>query len=336
MDTKMSSVSDSQENFSLPLDSLFEQYLASLSDPSAFARLAGGLKKLIEAARYQDAAAVIRRVATSSLDYTSIQSLCRLYRRIRAHSTPSPQRVRLAVLSSFTSSQLVEIIELFLFAGGVGLDLYEAEYGVFRQEILDPESALYRFKPNTVFIATTWRDLTQYPEIDATAESVNQRLATEQADWSALWDALHRRLDCQILQNNFDRPAWRQLGNHEMRHDASMGRFISQMNQSFRSLAPPYVTIHDLDELSAGVGRRIWNDERFFHHAKLPCAPECLVEYAHSVASLLLSQLGLGKKCLVLDLDNTLWGGVIGDDGLGGIRLGQGDAEGEAFLAFQH
>src|SRR5262249_29159707 len=85
----------------------------------------------------------------------------------------------------------------------------------------------------------------------------------------------------------------------------------------------------------AAVGRWSWNDPRFVHQAKMPCAPEFLVDYAHSVASLVAAQLGLAKKCLVLDLDNTLWGGVIGDDGLGGIRLGQGDAEGEAFQAFQ-
>ena len=95
------------------------------------------------------------------------------------------------------------------------------------------------------------------------------------------------------------------------------------------------MTIHDVDHLAAALGRWQWGDERFYHHAKLPCSPEHLVDYAHSLASLILAHLGLGKKCLALDLDNTLWGGVIGDDGLGGIRLGQGDPEGEAFLAFQ-
>ena len=99
--------------------------------------------------------------------------------------------------------------------------------------------------------------------------------------------------------------------------------------------APPYVVLHDVDALAATSGRRAWGDPRFFFHAKMPCAPEYLVDYAFSVASLVAAQLGLAKKCLVLDLDNTCWGGVIGDDGLGGIRLGQGDAEGEAFLAFQ-
>ena len=331
----MSSAQESQSNPTAELNSAIEGFLASPGDPSAFKRLSGVVKKSIEAGRFDEAADVIRLAALPSLDYTSVQQLNRLFLRCRGRCAASAHRVRLAVLSSFTSTQLVEMIELFLFAAGVDLELYEAEFGVFRQEILDPDSELYRFNPKAVFIATTWRDLTQVPGMDESIQSIGQRVAGEQAQWSALWQTVHERLGCQVLQNNFDRPAWGALGNHEMRHAASMGRFIAQVNQSFQTSAPPYVTIHDLDELSAVVGRSVWNDERFFHHAKLPCAPECLVEYAHSVASLLLAQSGLSKKCLVLDLDNTLWGGVIGDDGLGGIRLGQGDPEGEAFLSFQ-
>jgi FkbH-like protein len=107
------------------------------------------------------------------------------------------------------------------------------------------------------------------------------------------------------------------------------------VNLALQDVAPSFVTIHDIDQLAAAWGRVTWGDERFFHHAKLPCGPEQLVDYAHSLSSLILAQLGVVRKCLVLDLDNTLWGGVIGDDGLGGIRLGQGDPESESFVAFQ-
>ena len=141
--------------------------------------------------------------------------------------------------------------------------------------------------------------------------------------------------DARILQNNFELPAWRSLGNHEMRQPAGFARFVTLVNLALQDAAPPFVTIHDVDSLAAATGRWMWGDERFYHHAKLPCAPEFLVDYAHSLTSLVLAQLGLSKKCVVLDLDNTLWGGVIGDDGLGGIRLGQGDPESEAFLSFQ-
>ena len=157
----------------------------------------------------------------------------------------------------------------------------------------------------------------------------------EAADWSTLWRTAHDRLGCLVVKNTFDRPPWRQMDNHEMRHPASHWRFIGRVNDALADAAPAYVVLHDVDSLAALAGRRAWNDDRFFFHAKMPCGPDFLVDYGFSVASLLAAQLGLSKKCLVLDLDNTCWGGVIGDDGLGGICLGQGDAVGEAFVAFQ-
>ena len=218
---------------------------------------------------------------------------------------------------------------------GGGVEIFEADYGVYRQEILDPNSELYRFQPNVVFLATSWRDLIHRPAIGLGRAEVAALVDAELADWSTLWRTAHDRLGCLVVQNSFDRPAWRQMDNHEMRHPASLWRFVSRVNDALADGAPPYVVLHDVDSLAALAGRRSWGDERFFFHAKMPCAPEFIVDYGFSVASLLAAQLGLSKKCLVLDLDNTCWGGVIGDDGLGGIRLGQGDAEGEAFVAFQ-
>jgi predicted enzyme involved in methoxymalonyl-ACP biosynthesis len=101
-----------------------------------------------------------------------------------------------------------------------------------------------------------------------------------------------------------------------------LARFVNLVNTGLLDAAPAYVTIHDVDHLSAAAGRWAWGDDRFYFHAKMPCAPEFLPGYAHGVASIIAAHSGHAKKCLVLDLDNTLWGGVIGDDGLGGIRIG--------------
>ena len=125
------------------------------------------------------------------------------------------------------------------------------------------------------------------------------------------------------------------LANLEGRQPGGFGRFVSLVNHALQDAAPAHVTIHDVDHLSASSGRWEWGNARYYHLAKLPCSPDHLVDYAHSLASLILAHSGRAKKCLVLDLDDTLWGGVIGDDGLAGIRLGQGDPEGEAFFAFQ-
>jgi FkbH-like protein len=312
------------------------KYLSSPADErsAALRTLLGEVRQAIAAGRADDAAGVLQRAVLPSSDYTAFQSLHRVYGMLRAHLRPA-QTTRLAVLGGFTTTQLAQAIELAMFAMGAGVEMFEAEYGVYRQEIFDPASELYRFGPKTIFLATSWRDLIRRPGLDCSREDVERCVEAELSDWLALWRTAHERLGCQILQNNFDRPDWRQLDNHELRHPASLSRYINRLNEEMADRAPPYVVIHDVDALAATSGRRAWGDPRFFFHAKMPCAPEYLIDYAFSVASLVAAPLGLAKKCLVLDLDNTCWGGVIGDDGMGGIRLGQGDAEGEAFQAFQ-
>ena len=235
-----------------------------------------------------------------------------------------------------TTTKLAMAVELALYSMNGSVETFETDYGVYRQDILDPSSALYAQKPGTIFLATSWRDLIHRPSLADSRENVHKLVETEVAHWLNLWRTAYQRLGCQIIQNNFDRPAWRQLSNLESRHAGGFGRYINLVNQAIADSAPAYVSIHDLDDLSASAGRNVWGDERLFHHAKMPCPPQHLVDYGFSVASLLAAQMGLTKKCLVLDLDNTCWGGVIGDDGLGGIRLGQGGAEGEAFVAFRY
>ncbi len=302
--------------------------------PSILKQFSASFRDAVVAGSSAEASAALRSMVLPTLDYTSAQSLLRCLRQIPSESRPGP-KVRIAVLGSFTTKQLVALLELQLFAAGVNPQIYEGEYGVFRQEILDPQSQLYDFAPQIVLMATTWRDLAHRPDASSDRAEAHRVLETEQAEWSALWHTMHDRLGSQTIQNNFVLPPWRSFTNHELRQHGSLGRYLTMMNLSFADSAPPFVTIHDVDHLSASWGRWSWDDARFVHQAKMPCAPEYLVDYAHSVASVMISQLGMAKKCLVLDLDNTLWGGVIGDDGLGGIKLGQGDPEGEAYLAFQ-
>jgi FkbH-like protein len=314
-----------------------DRFLASVGGPSATdGELLKWIKAELKAGNTDRLADVFPRLLIPSLDYTTAHALHRVLGQLRQMARLHDRTAKIAVLGGFTTHQLVSLLELFLSVGRVGAEIYEAEYGALRQEILDPDSGLYRSRPDFVFIATTWRDLGHRPELSDDRAEVRRKVEAEAADWTSLWGLAHGQLGCQIIQNNFDAPPWRALGNLEARHPAGFGRYIALVNHALQDAAPPYVTIHDVDHLAAAWGRWKWGDERFYHQAKLPCSPEHLVDYAHSLASLILAQLGLGKKCLVLDLDNTLWGGVIGDDGLGGIRIGQGDPESEAFAAFQH
>jgi FkbH-like protein len=321
------------------LEQCIEAFLgvdASTDRASVLRELQADIKRSIKNADWRGAARALRAAADPALDFTSAQSLARLLGKLREHHRASRAVCRLAILGSSTTDQLAPLIELFAFAADVPVEFYQAPYGTFRQEIYDPGSALYEFAPKLVFLATGWRDLGNVPRLDATRDEVHAAVERECEAWASLWSAAHGRLACQIIQNNFDAPALRALDNHEMRHPGSLGGYVARVNLAMSERAPAYVTIHDADHLSASAGRHSWGDPRYYHLAKFICAPEAQVDYAHSVASLIVAASGAAKKCLVLDLDNTLWGGVIGDDGLGGIQLGQGSPEGEAFLAFQH
>jgi FkbH-like protein len=282
-----------------------------------------------------DAVALLRNTIAPDMDFTAAASASRRLVKLRRDGVRSAVSARVAVLGSTTTTQLASFLDLFLFAQNVDAEIYEAPYGLLRQEILDPSSDLYRFKPDFIFLAVTRRDLGALPALSDSPEAVEAAVDAAASEWEGLWRVAHERLGCQIIQNNFDAPPWRVFGNLEGSFASAPGAFIDRVNRELCRRAPGWVSIHDLDGLAANIGRWNWGDERFFHLAKLPCAPEHLTPYAHKVAVLIAARLGRSRKCLVLDLDNTLWGGVIGDDGLAGINIGQGDAIGEAFVAFQ-
>jgi len=281
---------------------------------------------------FTQAVAQFRNTITPDMDFTTALGAVRRLAKLRRQGARSAVSTRVAVLANTTTTQLAALLDLFLFAQNVDAEIYEAPYGLMRQEILDPSSELYSFTPDFIVLATTRRDLGAAPNAPDAAEAAIDAAGGE---WEALWRKAHERLGCQIVQNNFDAPPWSVFGNLESSHAAAPGHFIDSVNRALAARAPGWVSIHDLDGLAASVGRWNWGDERFFHLAKLPCAPEHLALYAHRLAVLVGARLGRSRKCLVLDLDNTLWGGVIGDDGLAGINLGQGDAIGEAYVAFQ-
>ncbi len=241
---------------------------------------------------------------------------------------------RIAIIGNETLTELADLLSAKLMANGVSIDLYIGDFNAIHNEILQPESGLYQFKPTLVLILCNYRSLplAQLAErIKSPAELVTQEIAT----WEMLWGILAERTSATIIQNNFDRPSTRIFGNLESRLPITTGAFIDEINTSLNAAMPDHVILHDLAYLASYYGLKAWNDPRFYYHSKHPCSLELLPAYAQSLANLIEVTLGKLRKCLVLDLDNTLWGGVIGDDGLDGIEIGQGSPIGEAHLALQ-
>jgi FkbH-like protein len=305
------------------------------ADASGRARLFPQFIKALEAqARTPGAARSWAAQAVSpDLDYSSL-------RRLRKFLAPEPNAadkvcVRVAVLGGPTTTQLVELIGVFLAGANIPVQVFEGDYGLYRQEILTPGSDLDRFAPQIILLATGAREISRFPAQHATPTEIEALAEAELDGWARLWDAAGKAWGATVIQNNFECEPWGIFGHYAARHPASRVHYTDRLNRLFSERAPANVVLHDLRALAAEAGAGQWFDPRFYLEAKMPCGPEALVGYAHSVMALIRAAVGRSKKVLVLDLDNTLWGGVVGDVGPGGIQVGQGTGEGEAFAAFQ-
>jgi FkbH-like protein len=269
-------------------------------------------------------------VTEAADDFTSWRAAAALARRT-ADAGEAPRRTaRLALLGSYTTSQLVDMLWLAALKVSVSLEIYEGPYGQYRQEILDPVSAMYGFSPDIVVLAVHAGELA-LPLYGATpAEDV----AAEVERWQSLWRTLGTRMDATIVQHLFALPPEAPFGHLGATLPGSRLTMAQAVNAQLAAAASDQIAIVDCERLAALVGKRRWFDPRYWHLAKQAVALDVLPLLARHTAAVVAARLGLGKKCLVLDLDNTLWGGIVGEDGTSGIRLGA-TPEGEAFQAFQ-
>lgn len=240
------------------------------------------------------------------------------------------RRARVAIIGSYTLTQYASLLRLPALRAGVALDVFEGGFGQYRQELLDPGSALWAFDPDFVLIAVHEPDLA-FPD---DSETPHEEVETELQRWTALWTHVASSSRARVVQHNFAVSPFPALGHLAARRTGSRYAMTQALNLRLGEAAGDRVLLVDCDRLASLYGKDRWFDARYWHHAKQAVALGALPLLARHTAAVLAGDLGLARKCLVLDLDGTLWGGVIGEDGLGGIRLG-GSAEGEAYVAFQ-
>jgi FkbH-like protein len=242
---------------------------------------------------------------------------------------------RIAILGGSTTAEVRRMLELFLLGQGIQPKFYESGYNCYCEDILFENPDLWNFKPEIVFIHTTWHNVSQFPEL--LEADVEHRVRCEMARFESLWEKIHTGLGALIIQNNFDLPRLRPLGNLEASEPFGRLNFLLRLNAEFTSYARNHsrFLINDILYLSAHVGLSAWFEHSYWYNFHMALGPTATVALAQSVAALVKSVYGKSKKCLVLDLDNTLWGGVIGDDGVQNLILGRDHPLGEAFVDFQ-
>ena len=244
--------------------------------------------------------------------------------------------IRLAVLASSTVDQLLPAIRVGGMRRDLWIDTHTPDYGQYTQALMDTESSLHAFRPNAVLFAQDAHHLLAGIELGVDGDASERRIALIADDLATQWALARQAFRCQVIQQTLF-PVFDPLfGSNEHRLPGSPYWAVQQLNAALRKLADAEgVDILALDAVVASDGLAAWHDPALWHRAKQEIHPSAAPGYGDLVARLLAAALGRSSKALVLDLDNTLWGGVIGDDGMEGIKLGQGSALGEAFVAFQ-
>ena len=244
---------------------------------------------------------------------------------------------KIAVLGGSTTSDIVRVLELFLLNYDIEPEFYESGYNQFYQEGMFPSDELRQFEPDFIYIHTTNRNILRLPEPTDSREKIESMLHDEMKRFSDMWSNLHQTFHCVIIQNNFDLPAYRLLGNRDVSDVHGTVNFIGKLNCAWSDYAQQHDSFYicDINYISADIGLKTWSNPQDWYLYKYAVSLAAIPALSFNVANIIKSLLGRNKKGLVLDLDNTLWGGVIGEDGTDGIALGPEEAEGEAYLAFQ-
>ncbi len=279
---------------------------------------------------WPDAKAYFIRLANCRIDFIQTMKLDRAVQRSLKISGGGAERdiVRLSILGSSTLSHLAAGARIGGLRRGLVVEIYEGSYGLYRQELCDPTSGLHAFKPQVLLLA-----LDACHMVGNEGASVDQALARMRDCWSLAKLAF----DCALIQQTLMPIFPPMLGNNEHRLGESLSTLVDRVNNALRPAADEQgVNLLAVDSFVRWHGGiDYWFDSNLWNRAKQEVSPRASALYGEQVGRLLGALRGRSSKCLVLDLDNTLWGGVIGDDGLDGIVCGQGNAVGEAFLAFQ-
>jgi FkbH-like protein len=281
----------------------------------------------------------IKKATLGEHDFSKLVTLSTFRKRAEKaavpHSTETRTKLRLALIGAYSFYPFRELVEHTLWAEGYDVELFVGEYDNYTSEILDPESALYDFSPQVVLL---WPSEKRCRYTGTYLDAVNEQRAQVANTAQELLDlcrVAHERTQAEILFCNFTPPVEVDPGAFRSRALASPWAFRRAVNSEFGLRAPEYVTVCDVDFISSRLGLSRARDEKAWFETKQPGAPELLVETAREVCHLATSLKRSPKKVLVLDLDNTLWGGVIGDLGVEGIEVGDTSPRGEAFKAFQ-
>ena len=256
-------------------------------------------------------------------------------RKLREQLDADPLHV--AVLGGSTTAEVVKFIDLFLLQEGIVPEFYESGYNKFFEDAVFDNPQLDEFAPRFVYLHTSSVNISQWPNAFDDDAAIEKLVDETFARFEQVWKSIERKYDATIIQNNFEAPFTRPLGNYDATAISGKTTFVNKLNERFAdySRSHPNFILHDIHYQAAWFGLERWYDRRVWHAYKYAMNTDAFPALGQSVSAQIRAVLGKSKKCLVCDLDNTLWGGVIGDDGVDGIRIGNETPEAASYSELQ-
>lgn len=245
--------------------------------------------------------------------------------------------IRVAILGGSSTAEIVAILELFLLDSCLKPVFYESQYNKWYEDAVFSNPELEEFKPQIIYIHTSFVNVENLPKIYDTKDLVDNKFNAETGKYVVVWEKLASKFNSIIIQNNFELPLELPLGNQDAVFINGYSNYVNRLNQFIYEYASNHSNfyINDINYLAASYGISKWHDRDFYNMYKFALSYDAIPYLSYNLGQLIKASFGKNKKCLVLDLDNTLWGGIIGDDDLKGIQLGNETAIGEGFVNFQ-
>jgi FkbH-like protein len=307
--------------------------------------MAGSLDQLKQllASKQPEFFELLRRHTVAAEDFSQMVALSTLRRRAAQQGfAPArrPHALRLAMIGGCSLYPLQELVGHCLesagYPEGQKVELFTGAYDNYVAEMMQPDSKLFAFRPDVIFLIPSPLRCAYSGDLF----DLRSRQAAEACQIAAgildLCRIAHDRTGAEIVLANFLPASGFDPGPYRTRTAASDWSFRKLVNLELGFTAPPFVQICDVEFLAARFGSVRAHDPRAWFESKQLYAADFMVHVAHEVNHIVSGLRRGTKKVVALDLDNTLWGGVIGDDGLEGIEIGDTSPRGEAFKAFQH
>lgn len=243
---------------------------------------------------------------------------------------------RIAVVGNISTQFFTSVLKAMLYSRDVEAEFYEGEYDSINIDILDNNSNLYKFKPNIIIVLVDHHIIKQYPDLLISEEEIEKKIDNQLKYFESIWSNIEKNLPgAYILQSNIVLPLESALGNLEANYSFSSRSYLNRINLELINNKGKSVTLVDIESLASYIGKKQWFDESAYMLNKMGFNMDYLGIVVSKFIDQIIAMKGKINKCLVLDLDNTIWGGIVGEDGYSNIQINPNNAIGEAFLTFQ-